>query len=233
MSCTGCFQLIELIPSYNDSNMKEVVIHTDETRKVKPQDICIGPDGSILAVNGLAGSKSVCHYCWERENVNVAASQPNQPTMVLKKKIPIEIDFPPHIAYDKLSNLVIVSKWRGDPEIFAYNLETSSEIWKFGDKNSKEIEGVKIQPCGLAVDSIGRLYVGDGYNSRVLVIDSATGKFHQCLNLPHLGTIRDISWGNVMYPEQHMLTVMHTTQQGVLGVTHFAICPDDRKESMS
>ena len=54
---------------------------------------------------------------------------------------------------------------------------------------------------------------------------------NQCLNLPHLGTIRDISWGNVMYPEQHMLTVMHTTQQGVLGVTHFAICPDDCKES--
>ncbi len=205
-----------LLPDENDSTAVEQDIYTDETKNVKPQDICQGPNDSILAVNALVGSKSVCQYHWKGES------------MVLQKKVPIGTDFPPHIVYDKPNDLIIVSKWRGDVEIFAYELTASREIWRFGNTNSKEIEGVQIQPCGLALDPIGRLYVADGHNSRVLVIDSATGKFQQCLNLPELGTIRDVSWGNmhVMYPDQRMLTVMHNTQQGVLGITHFAICPD-------
>ncbi len=216
MSCTRCMQLILLQPDVYDSTAEEHVIYTDHTQSVKPQDICKGPKNSILAVNALVGSKSVCHYRWKGDK------------MVLRRQIPIATDFPPHIVYDEQNNLVIVSKWTGDVDIFAYDLKTRRECWRFGDENRKKIEGVEIKPCGLALDPIGRLYVADGSNSRVLVIDSATGKFHQCLNLPHLGTIRDISWGDMhaMYPEQRMLTVMHTTQQEVLGVTHFAICPD-------
>ena len=216
MSCTRCSNLIQWEPNEFNDTATERAIFTDETRSMKPHDICRGPNNSILAVNDLVSSKSVSHYRWKGDN------------LALQKKVQIGTDYPPYVIYDEKNNLIIVSNWRQESDIWAYNLQTSDQIWRFGVKNGKVIDGIQIQPCGLALDPVGRLYVADGNNSRVLVADVKTGKFQQCIGLPDLGIIRDISWGNqhFMYPNQHMLTVMHTTHKGMLGVKHFAICSE-------
>ena len=209
---TGSFSLI-LLPD-NQAGSEQAVF-TDPTKKIKPQDICTGPGHSILAVNAIPNSKSVWHFGWEGDK------------LVFKKKIPIQTDFPPHIIYDKENDLLIVSDYT-EKEIWAYKLETHNEVWRYGDKNKNKIKigGVEIMPCALALDHSGRLYVADGKNARVLVLDVKTGTFRQCLDLPELGTVRDIAWSDEHFtlPGQDMLTAVHMKGSG-LGITHFAILP--------
>ncbi len=215
INCTRCFGLILLHDIVTDDKSTEYAVYTDERKKIKPQDICQGPGASILAVNAIPESKSVWQYVWQGEKLE------------FKKKIPIATDFPPHIIYDERNDLLIVSDFE-EKEIWAYKMETHNVAWRFTEKNkSKEIEKVEIMPCAMALDLAGRLYVADGKNKRVLVMDARSGKFQQCLDMSELGTVRDIAWSDQhhLYADQSMLTAVHTNSQGGLSITHFAICP--------
>ncbi len=76
--------------------------------------------------------------------------------------------------------------------IFAISLRDKQPVWRLQD----EVMGKTILPCGMCTDNIGRLYVADRQNGKVLVIDGSKGHVLQVIELPELGIIVDVAWCN-------------------------------------
>ena len=55
-----------------------------------------------------------------------------------------------------------------------------------------EVDGVAIEPHGMCADNTGRLFVADGSNSRILVLNSQTGSLVQLIHLHNLGHIYEL-----------------------------------------
>ena len=73
--------------------------------------------------------------------------------------------------------------------------------------NSGEVDGLPIEPHGLCSDDRGRLFVADGSNSRILVLNSYNGYLMQIIHLEHLGDIYELGYSNV----DSFIIIQHST----------------------
>ena len=80
--------------------------------------------------------------------------------------------------YVEQHDLVIVASNLPNGRVVAVTLPRKQ---KSGWKLSGDIKGKCINPQGMCHDDAGRLYVADGKNDRVLVLDSLTGRVLQIL----------------------------------------------------
>ncbi len=75
-------------------------------------------------------------------------------------------------------NLIIVTAWQRPGCIKAFSAESGEVVWE----RSGEIAGVQCNPHGVCADRRGHVYIADGKNRRVLVLDAETGWCNKCLN---------------------------------------------------
>ena len=57
-----------------------------------------------------------------------------------------------------------------------------------------EVDGIPIEPHGMCSDDRGRLFVADGSNSRILILNSYNGRLMQIIQLEQLGDICDLGY---------------------------------------
>ena len=142
---------------------------------VKPQAMCLGPDNTILA-NDLSGDgKSVGHFRW------------NGNELVIMKTIATEIKYPYSVHYSE--GRVFTCQWLGQV-ICAVDYTSGETLWKV----QGEIHGKPCDPHGMCSDTQGRLYVADGNNERVLVLQASTGLIIQAIDMEGVGAILSIAW---------------------------------------
>ncbi len=139
-----------------------------------------GPHHTIVAVNNRPGSHSLTV-------LDIA-----NPEITLKQHIPCTIDVPNSIVLTR-EGLVIASKCT-DNIVSATSLSSGQMAWVTG---REPIAGKLCEPCGLALDQDGRLFIADGNNSRIVILEASTGAWLQTLMMPGLGKIIDISWNQL------------------------------------
>ncbi len=144
-------------------------------KAVKPWAMCIGPDNSVLAIDMGGDGKSVVEFTW------------NGTKLVLTKSIPTEIDQAFSVHYSE--GRVFTCQW---PEevICAVDYTSGETLWKVQGK----VHGKPCYPHGMCTDTQGRLYVADGENERVLVLQASTGRFIQEIDMKGVGTIVGVAW---------------------------------------
>ncbi len=154
-----------------------------------PGAMCHGPDNTIMVSNWRDGSKEVLVY-------DVTSTQ-----FILKDRIPVHVDQAQHIHYMETAQhggIVIVSRWNllsSGNIISAHSLDSKALVWKI---EKKEIDGKVLWPCAMCSDpDTEALYVGDGFNERLIVLEPNTGEVIQSIQLPGEGGICNIAWCSV------------------------------------
>ena len=102
-----------------------------------------------------------------------------------------------------------------DQQIFSLNLmvRDKENVWKL----EGELLRKTIDPQGICSDSSGRLFIADGKNQRILVLDGSTGLGLQALELSELGTILDVIWCD----RKSQLIVHHKRSNEIRQITYF------------
>ncbi len=167
-------------------------------KAVKPWAMCIGPDNSVLAIDRGGDGKSIAQFTW------------NGNELVLTKTIPAEIYLPYSVHYSE--GRVFTCRW--DKRVICAVDYTSGEtLWKV----QGEVHGKSCEPVDMCTDTQGRLYVADGRNRRVLVLEASTGRFIQEIDMKGLGSIYNVAWSET---QPHLIV-----QHGLEG--------QDKKEEIS
>ncbi len=122
------------------------------------------------------------------------------------------------ITIDQVANQVVAFKCK---EIHDDSEEVEdSRYLQLAWSLSGEVEGVLISPQGLAVDDLGRVYLADGRNERVVILDSTDGSVLQVLMLgSHCAGICDVKWR----PSPPQLVVLHASYGNPAQISCFAI----------
>ena len=86
-----------------------------------------------------------------------------------------------------------------------------------------EVDGIAIEPHGMCVDDRGRLFVADGSNSRILVLNSQTGSLVQLIHLRNLGDIYELGFfsNNAQLLIQHSTTGSDKEQISIFNISYF------------
>ena len=80
------------------------------------------------------------------------------------------------------------------------------------------VEGKEMKPYGICSDTEGRIFVADGQNSRVVVLDNQNGECIQSLLMgERMGDVFDVCWTDT----QPQLIVRHGKPQEMKHVTCF------------
>ncbi len=182
------------IPTYTNGGRNKPV----------PGRMCDGPAGTFLAINSIRNRSEVIMFDCRNTSLAVNAL------------IPKDMDDPVFIAYletKSTGGLVIACDWKHST-IVATSLSDKKLIWRL----QGEVKGKMIRPNGMDTDDEGRLYVGDGANSRIIVLDGSTGYELQVKELPEYGVIVNVLWCNI----QHQL-IVHHVNNGREQITYFGI----------
>ena len=103
------------------------------------------------------------------------------------------------MCYMEQSNILVFTF---DHSIEAINPGTGSVVWQF----TQNVEGKKLDLCGVCCDLDGRLYLADGKNKRLIVLNGKTGGLLQVLlKDDETGGVYGVCW--MSSPPQ--LTVHH------------------------
>ncbi len=146
-----------------------------------PGPLCHGPDNTILSCNALIDSKSVGVFRITLNN-----------ELTLAREIGVDIDTPYGIACAETphAHLVFTCRWR-DKAICATHMQSGKAQWIV----NWEVAGKLCEPHGLCYMS-GRLYVADGNNRRVLVLEPATGRLLQSIPIPDMASVKSVAWSD-------------------------------------
>ena len=95
------------------------------------------------------------------------------------------------VCYDEssVSGGRIVVTYTDIHYIGAMSLKTKQLAWRV----QGEVAGKKCRPCGVTSDGMGRIYVADSFNGRVLILRARDGQVIQVLDLG-LYLIEEIAW---------------------------------------
>ena len=174
--CRWC----EVIRSYN--------INTTETKTVcagyKPWTICRGPEGSVFVIDKTG---ALLQLEW----------RPEKEELELVHRIQTSEEPGLGICYMEQSNILVMVS---DQNIKAINPETGSVVSEF----TQDVEGKKLDLRGVSYDLNGRIYVADGHNERLVVLNGETREVIQ-VSLKDEGWVFDVCWTSS--PPQ--LTVLH------------------------
>ncbi len=156
--------------------------------QVRPGAMCHGPDNTILVGNWREGREEVLMY-------DVTSTQ-----FTLKDRFPVHAwkQFDIHYMETAQHGGIIVVCTVGKPNqkvIKAYSIVTKKVVWK---TEIGEIHWRVFEPAVMCSDpDTGALYVGDGMNGRLIVIDSNTGEVIQSIQLPGVTHTEGIAWCTV------------------------------------
>ncbi len=142
---------------------------------VKPWAMCLGPDNTILATDWSGDGKSVAQFTW------------NGTQLVMMKTIPTEIEYPFSVHYSE--GRVFTCDW-DEQVIWAVDYTSGETLWKV----QGEVHGKPCNPHNMCSDTQGGLYVADGRNKRVLVLQASTGVVIQEIDMEGLGLIAGVAW---------------------------------------
>ncbi len=140
--------------------------------------MCIGPANTILAVNKMVGSREVVLFDCSTTKFTI------------QDKIPLEMNTPEHVHYVETrqhGGLIIVSK---QDSVIATSMRDREAVWRAPG----QVHGQDFWAWGISSDTWGRLYVGDVYNDRVIVLDASSGHVIQSLSLPVTGWMQGLGW---------------------------------------
>ena len=177
------------ISLYNPNTRNTALIYRARNEdRFCPGAMAHGPHNTVIAVNNRPGSHSI------------AVLDITNPEITLKRHIPCSIDVPNSIVFTR-EGLVITSKCT-DHIVSATSLSSGQTVWETG---REPIAGKLCEPHGLALDQDGRLFIADGDNSRIVILEASSGAWLQTLMMPDLGKIIDISWNQL----SSQITVRH------------------------
>ncbi len=178
-------------------------VYSDPTRRgPAPGYMCHGPNNTILACDDTTGSCQVPEFHFINDHI-----------LTLSRLIQVQ---------DNLSVIAVCyAETTQGPLLFtchliqraihATHLQSGHTQWEVKGR----VDGKLCAPQGLCHDA-GRLYVADGSNERILVLDAATGGFIQSIVLPHTGYVWNIAWSE----QQPHLVVQQYTVDGAEKYTH-------------
>ncbi len=178
-------------------------VYSDLSRRGPiPDYMCHGPNNTILACDHTTGSCQVAEFHFTNDH-----------TLTLSRLIEVQGN-PPVAAVCYLETtqgpLLFTSNWEGHT-IHATHLQSGHTQWQV----QGQVDGKECEPRGLCYGA-GRLYVADGYNQRILVLDAATGGFIQSIVLPPTGSVADVAWSE----QQPHLVVQQVTKDSDEKYTH-------------
>ena len=156
--------------------------------------MCSSPgEGSLLVWHQL--SKAVIQLQWNE----------GQKQLKEVRRVHVPGDRVYYMCYMPQADLLILSRYGG--VVQAVKLQESAgqdPVWQL--QWGEEVLGKKVKPEGVSCDSEGRVYVADGGNSRVLVLNGYTGEVIQEL-------LKDAGLGSVFnvccLSNPHQLLVYH------------------------
>ncbi len=179
---------------YNFTTQRfRLVYSAPSKRGPAPRDMCHGPNNTILAEDATdEGSSSVAELHFTSED-----------NLTLLRLIPVQGDegYIWAVLYAETTQGPLLFTTHGREEaIRATHLQSGRTQWQVKGK----VDGKKYDPQGLC-HGAGRLYVADGWNKRILVLDAATRAFIQSIELPQTRVVWNVAWSE----QQPHLVVMH------------------------
>ena len=140
---------------------------------ILPHDICRGPKDTLLV---MTQDNKLLQLQWNRLHDKL---------MLLKQDghFHINAEEVRRMHYIEQDDLLVLTSLGGHSSIHrmahnplccikAMRLGTKTHVWEF----SEVVEGKTINPHGMCSDKAGHLYVADGSNDRLLVMDRSTGQ---------------------------------------------------------
>ena len=163
-------------------------IQTSESKitykKCKPLCICKGPRSSLFVL------------AQEGDLLQLGRKQ-NESEMKLIRRIDTKEKLINHMCYIENSHLLVLTT---DKQIQAINPENGLVIWKF----TQDVDKKKLNPNGLCFSPNGQIFVADGWNERLIVLNGETGELIQVmLKDEETGWIYDVFW--IRHPPQLIL----------------------------
>ncbi len=150
------------------------------SRGLHPCYMCHGPNNTILACDVTTGSCQVAEFHFTNDN-----------TLTLSRLIQVQGDsIPTAVCYAETTQgpLLFTSHYE-EHAIRASHMQSGHTQWQV----KGQVDGKECEPLGLC-HGAGRLYVADGRNQRILVLDAATGDFIQSIVLNHIGWVVNVAW---------------------------------------
>ncbi len=172
--------------SFTTGEMRPGYLRTNpETGEHATKTLCRGIKGELIACSGK-GDITLFHIT----NSCVKVKKAIQSKAMINAKHVCHMKVPEH-------GKVMVSSTGTryeNGELQATSMATQQPIWIL----SGMVEGCLFNPRGLCVDCRGLLYVADGHNHRILVLQAGSGTVLQTLQPPELRgqMIRNLAWCN-------------------------------------
>ena len=195
---------------YNFTTQSFRLVYSDPSKRgPEPGYMCIGPNNTILAQDHTDGSRSVAEFHFTSED-----------NLILSRFIPVQCDKDDiravYYAETTQGPLLFSTHW-SEYAIRATYLQSGHIQWQVKGK----VDGKKCNPQGLCHDA-GRLYVANGDNKCILVLDAATGDFIQSIEVTKTAYVWNVAWRsdvwNVAWSEQQPhLVVLHKMYKAEAG----------------
>ncbi len=194
---------------YNFTTQRFRRVYNDPSRRgPEPGDMCHGPNNTILAKDHTDGSRSVAELHFTDEN------------LTLSRLISVQSDEDDiwAVCYAETTQGPLLFTTHPDEQaIRATHLQSGHTQWQF----QGQVDGKKCCPRGLC-HGAGRLYVADGWNARILVLDAATVDFIQSIEPPQTWWVCDVAWSE---QQPHLVVMDADDNDHEDHITYFNIHP--------
>ncbi len=173
-----------------------------------PGPMCHGPNNTILSVDVTEGSSSVAELHFTSED-----------TLTLSRLIPVQGDKNDidAVCYaETTQGPLLFTTHLGEYAICATHLQSGHTQWQ----DQFQVDGKKCDPRGIC-HGAGRLYVADGINKRILVLDAATAGFIQSIELSQTLAVWDVAWSD----QQPHLVVLQGIDDDSYHIKYYNIEP--------
>ena len=166
-ACSKC----KVIRSYNIITAESKTVFTG----YKPWKVCKGPESSVFVIIVVG---ELLQLKWRKEKEELE----------LVHRIHTSVDYAWGICYMEQFNILVITS---NYNIKAVNPVTGSVVWQF----TQDVEGDELDPRGVCCDMDGRIYMVDGYNYWLILLNGETGEVMQIL-LKDVQTrrIHDVCW---------------------------------------
>ena len=155
--------------------------------------VCTGPDESLFT---CSSEGEVAHFKW------VAGQEGSQLRLAQKVRF-ADIENVYGMCYvPTQQSIILTDNWKKQVVSgrFAYNANTDGipsikPTWITGGIGVM-VGGKQLDPTRLVCDDMGRVYIADGTNKRIVVLDAVDGHYIQQLQEEGWRDIRDVGWGS-------------------------------------
>ncbi len=197
VSCRDCrtIKLLDL-----DTGHYTTSFHTD---KYLPGMMCLGEEGQMYVVNAVKGNTLILQL-----NCSTA-------DFILNKALQSDLETYHSICYVPTHRLTVITDHTAGV-VKAVSCDNGEVVWELNG----QVAGVQCEPHGMVfAPDYNALFVADGSNKRILVLDPWDGSLRQVLPLDQLGSI----WELCLLNNQ---LVVHHHSQGREEISHLSILPD-------